>query len=252
MQHERTTSVCCNSGLTNKGDQHQFYLISNKFKRTNTEWRYCSKLLTVVDKLMRHALIFIVTIFTTLTVVGQTLIRQYEETAEMFANRSKPDTTELAHPVIETSIWDTDGKAIIAFYGYDDPKDVNTGFNKVFGHVYMPVGQNIYRDISFGPIEEDGGYPKIISVFFANADNDNSKELIVLCKYDQRHYDYSGEFYETFIFDNPSAGNELPYFNKLSEKFFGCECGWRDGKVKTAKYKTAKAVKAGLVNMGYK
>jgi hypothetical protein len=33
---------------------------------------------------------------------------------------------------------------------------------------------------------------------------------------------------------------------------FGCECGWRDGKVETAKYKMAKTVKAGLMQMGYK
>ena len=36
----------------------------------------------------------------------------------------------------------------------------------------MPVEQNIYKDIKFGPITQDGGCPEIISVFFANADSD--------------------------------------------------------------------------------
>lgn len=201
---------------------------------------------------MKHILFFIVTTFTTLTVFGQALKRQDNETAEMFVRRLKPDTTELAHPVIETATWDTTARAIIAFYGYDDPKDINTGFNKVFGHIYFPVEKNRYRGITFGPIGEDGGYPEIISVFFANADKDKAKELVVLCRYDQRHYDYNGEFYETFIFDNPSGETALTYFNKLSEKFLGCECGWRDGRTETAKYKTAGAVKAGLLKMGYK
>jgi hypothetical protein len=131
---------------------------------------------------MRHTLIFIATIFTAFVSFGQTVKRQDNETVEAFIKRLMPDTTELAHQVIETNTWDTT-KAIIAFYGYDDTRDINTGFNKIFGHLYLPTGQNNYQDISFGPIEEDGGYPEIISVFFANADKDKPKELIVLCKY---------------------------------------------------------------------
>jgi len=200
---------------------------------------------------MRHILIFIATIFIASFTFGQTVNRQDNETVETFIKRLIPDTTELAHQIIETNTWDTTAKTIITFYGYDNKSDINTGFNKIFGHLYLPIGQNTYRDISFGPIEEDGGYPKIISVFFANADKDKSKELIVLCKYDQRHYDYSGEFYETFIFDNPQQQKQLTYFEKLSEKFWGCECGWRNGKTETAKYKTAKDVKTKLKQLGF-
>lgn len=200
---------------------------------------------------MRHTLFFIVTIFASFVSFGQTTKRQDNETVEAFIKRLTPDTTQLAHQIIETNTWDTTAKAIIAFYGYDDTSDVNTGFNKIFGHLYLPIGQNNYRHISFGPIEEDGGYPEIISVFFANADKDKPKELIVLCKYEQRHYDYDGEFYETFIFDNPKQQNQLAYFEKLSEKFWGCECGWRNGKTEIAKYKTAKDVKAKLKQFGY-
>ena len=200
---------------------------------------------------MRYTLIFIATIFAAFASYGRTVKRQDNETVEAFIKRLMPDTTELAHQIIETNTWDMTTKSIIVFYGYDDSSDINTGFNKIFGHLYLPTGQNNYRDISFGPIEEDGGYPEIISVFFANADKDKSKELIVLCKYEQRHYDYDGEFYETFIFDNPQPQNQLTYFEKLSEKFWGCECGWRNGKTETAKYKTAKDVKAKLKQLGF-
>lgn len=200
---------------------------------------------------MRHFLVFIATIFTTFVSLGQTVKRQDTETVEAFVKRLMPDTMELAHQVIETNTWDTKAKAIITFYGYDDTIDINTGFTEIFGHLYLPIGQNNYRDISFGPIEEDGGYPEIISVFFANADKDKPKELIVLCKYEQQHYDYDGLFYETFIFDNPQQQNKLTYFEKLSEKFWGCECGWRNGKIETAKYKTAKDVKAKLKQLGF-
>lgn len=199
----------------------------------------------------KYIIIIIVTIITSVS-FGQTIKRQANESVETFIKRLKPDTVELAHSIIETKIWNTSNKAIIAFYGYDDTSDLNIGFNKIFGHLYLPTGNNIYRDISFGPIEEDGGYPKIISVFFANADTDRPKELIVLCKYEQHHYDYGGQFYETFIFDNPSDKNKLLYFEKLSEKFWGCECSWRNGKIEVAKYKTAKNVKIRLKKMGYK
>jgi hypothetical protein len=199
---------------------------------------------------MRHIQIFIAAIFVTNACFGQTQ-RQENETIETFIKRLVPDTTKLAHAIIETNSWDTSLKAIVAFYGYDDTSDINTGFNKIFGHIYLPLGKNTYRDISFGPIEEDGGYPEILSVFFSNADKDKSKELIVLCKYDQRHYDYGGEFYETFIFDNPGKKNQLTYLEDLSEKFWGCECEWSNGKTKVAKYKTAKDIKAGLKKMGF-
>jgi hypothetical protein len=201
---------------------------------------------------MRYLIILTVTLITSLVSSGQTVTRLDNETAEMFAKRLIPGAAKLAHPVIETNGWGTGAKAIVAFYGYDDARDPNTSFNKILGHLYFPVGENSYRDILLSPIEEDGGYPEILSVFFANADKDETKELIVLCKIEQRHYDMSGAFYETFIFDNPNEAKQLNYLDKLSAKFRGCECGWRDGKTEVAKYKTAKEIKAGLVKMGFK
>jgi hypothetical protein len=191
------------------------------------------------------ALLFITVSF------GQSIIREDNETIESFVNRLKPLSVVLAHPIIETNTWDSSSKAIIALYGYGDTSEVISGFNKIVGHLYFPIGMNKYRDYNFGPIEEDGGYPEVLSVFFANADKDPQKELIVLCKYEQRHYDYSGTFYESFIFDNPDQQSSLPLFEKLSERFYGCECGWRTGKVEIAKFKTAKAVKAGFKQLGF-
>lgn len=199
----------------------------------------------------RRILILLTAIFIYSVSPGQTIQRQDNETVEAFVKRLLPDTTTLAHPVIETNVWGTSAKALIVFYGYDDPNDPNTGFNKIFGHLYFPTGQNNYRDISFGPIEEDGGLPEIISVFFSNADKDSKKELIVLCKYDVRHYDVNGDYYATFIFDNPGDKKQLTYFEKLSQKFGGCDCSRRTGEGEIARYKNAKAINAGLKKMGF-
>lgn len=200
---------------------------------------------------MRSTLFFIAFIFSVAFSFGQTLQRVGSETAEAFVKRIMPDTTELVHPIIETNVWDSAAKAIIAFYGYDDKKDINTGFNTITGYVYLPLGKNAYRAIQFGTIDEEGGYPEVISVFFANADKDKAKELVVLVMHEQRHYDYSGAFYGVFIYDNPDTNSTLRYFGDLSAKFRGCECGWREGKEEKAKYKTANEVKAGLKKMGY-
>ena len=112
-----------------------------------------------------------------------------------------------------------------------------------------------YTKILIDTITPDGGDPEIISVFFANADKDIEKELIVLCKYPQVHYDYGGDFYETFIYDTPTTKvKRLKYFKELSEKFWGCECDWREEnnrKPEKAKYKTAKSIKIRLKQMGY-
>ncbi|GAB3848448.1 hypothetical protein GCM10028822_11350 [Hymenobacter terrigena] len=182
---------------------------------------------------------------------GQTIQRKRAETVAQFVARLKPQGRQLAHPTLETTAWGGQ-KAILALYGYDDASDLNTGYNRIEGHLYIQKYPGQYRDISFGPIEEDGGYPEVLSVFFGNADADTAKELIILCKYPQGHYDYNGDFYETFIFDNASPKNQLTYLKKTSEKFTGCECEWTDGKTEVAKYKTAASVKAQLKGLGFK
>ena len=176
---------------------------------------------------------------------GQTIQRKRTETAGQFVARLKPRTLQLAHPVLEITAL-SGQKAIVALYGYDDSADANTGYNRIDGHLFLQKSPGQYRDIYFGPIAEDGGYPEVLSVFFANADSDAAKELIILCKYPQSHADYNGDFYETFIFDNPGPKTQLAYLKKTSEKFTGCECNWRNGKTEVAQYKITAAVKAGL------
>jgi len=188
-------------------------------------------------------------------VFAQNPKRQDNETAEAFVTRLKPDTIKFAHKLIETGIWSNASKAILVFWGHPANNETDSDFDEINGHLYIPIGQNNYRDVEFGFIGEDGGFPQIISVFFANADKDSAKELFVLCKYPQRHYDYGGEFYETFIYDNPAAKTQrLTYLSELSEKFWGCECAWREEakrKPETAKFKTAREIIIGLKKMGF-
>lgn len=201
---------------------------------------------------MKNTILTISLLFATTTYSrSQDIIRLENENSETFMNRIIPDSMQFAHQIIETKNWDTLSGVIIVFYGYDDTNDINIGFNQIYGHAFLSQDSIKYRDISFGPIFEEGGMPEIISISFANADKDKVKELLVLCTYDQKHYDYSGTFYETFIFDNPDKSDKLHFFNDLSERFYGCECSFRNGQVKKAKYKTIKEIKKQLSKMGY-
>ena len=180
----------------------------------------------------------------------------------MFASRIKPDSSEFAHAVFETKSLNINKNLIVAFYKKTiyEVRQMPTyidhdNYDIIIGYLYVPISNNNYRKVLIDTISSDGGDPEIISVFFANADKDSTKELVVLCKYPQVHYDYGGDFYETFIYDNPTDTTErLTYFNELSKKFFGCECNWRKEekrKPETAKFKTAKDVKAELKRLGY-
>lgn len=208
---------------------------------------------------MRHIPIIIAAFFSALVSFGQSITRQENETSQMLAERLKPDSTEIAHTIIETRQLDTNKNVIIAFYKKTiyEVRQMKTyvdssHYDIILGYSFVPTSDKNYKKIFIDTIPPDGGDPEIISIFFANADKDKNKELVVLCKYEQRHYDYSGDFYETYIFDYRKDRNKFKYLNTLSETFWGCECGNRNGKMEKAKYKTAKEVEAKLKKLGFR
>jgi len=176
------------------------------------------------------------------------------ETFEDFAKRNGPQQAELTHTVIETTAWDKQ-KAVIAFYVTKIRLNDGNPATQVDGYLFIPKSTNTYEKILINNFEEEGATPQIVAVFFANADKDKAKELIVICSYLQRHYDVNGTLYSTFIFDNPLPGantTQLKFLEDVSERVSGsCDCEWRDGKKKTSKYKTASSVRLGLKRLGF-
>jgi len=182
-------------------------------------------------------------------------VRRLEhETLEDFAKRNGPPQAELTHKVIETEVWGMQ-KAIMAFYIVKIELKESTPVTQVDGYLFMPKSTDTYEKILIKNFEEEGDTPKIEAVFFANADKDKAKELIVICSWPQRHYDVNGVLYGTFIFDNLRPGanpTTLVFLEGVSERVSGdCDCEWRDGRKKTSKYKTAASVKAGLKRLGF-
>jgi hypothetical protein len=205
---------------------------------------------------MRFILTFSLLCFTT-TLFSQTYVRQDNESVEAFMDRYKPDSSELAHPVIETLSLDSSKNIIIAFFKKKHfiIKKMSTytdysSYSYLIGYLFIPSSDKSYERKLIDTIPPDGGDPEIIAVFFANADKKEDKELVVLCQYEQVHYDYGGAFYETYIYDY--SPKKIKYLVKLSESFFGCECNWRNGKKQKAKFKTAADIKNRLQKLGFK
>lgn len=127
----------------------------------------------------------------------------------------------------------------------------------VDGYVFASTGQpNQYRRIFIGSIEPDGGDPEIEAVFFANADRDANKELVVLVKWEQLlHADYSGTYYGAFIYDDLSTVKKdaLVFLSDVTDKLGSSSRAFdRKGRrLGKNTYATAAEVRRRLKKLGY-
>ena len=172
--------------------------------------------------------------------------------AKSIAQKFMPKNSSLAHAVIETSVWDFP-KATIAFYTEDltlEYKDIVYERQAVNGYFIWNDGKTD-RKILIDHFEDDNVDTKILSVFFANADNDKQKELIILTANTHRlQYLYDGTEYNVYIYDDISIKNLPkkftllinPKFDVFNQNFEG----FQDDKNHKAKFKTAHAIKKEL------
>lgn len=178
--------------------------------------------------------------------------RKPNESAADFVNRLTPDSaTLIKNQVFKTKEFGTVKNSILSFYYWpfiQNGKQIDT---YIKGYLWLPMENDSYKRIVIGEIYPNGGAPEIHSVFFANADHHPGRELVVLSKIPQIHYDYDGDFYDVYFFHYDRDKHRFTRIPGLSAKFFGCECSFRNGKTKHAKYKTAAEVRAGLKKMGY-
>jgi len=188
---------------------------------------------------------------------AQTFSRLTNESADSFIKRVfKVD--ELAHSVIETKEWDSTRKVIFAFvavntqsYGqYDENKE-----SIVLGYCFFKTNSNNYQRALIDTFHENGGEPKIETVFFVNADKDKEREIAIIVRTPQIHRGAGvyGDFYDTYFYDNPNLlipPNKLTLFEKLSSKFSGFE-GDQNSKHFKFRYKDVASIRKALKVMGY-
>lgn len=193
----------------------------------------------------------------TMVVKAQVVDRHVGELADEFALRVGPPGATLAHPAVETDEWHLGGKVVLAFYGVD-AHDQGSSANRdvVDGIAFMPTSvAGRYRRLAIGRIDQEGAGPEIKSIFFANADQNPDRELVVIVGWEQRHLDVSGTLYGTFIYARPRAAsqNGFTFLEGTSRKVSGgCECDREGDRHETSAFKTAAEVRAGLRALGFR
>ena len=189
---------------------------------------------------------------------AQTYQREPNENAEAFVKRAL-QVKVLAHQVIETKEWDTAKKVILSFIPSNQDTTENSNYNEeetyAVGYAFIPTGSNSYRRVLIDTFYENGGAPKIESVFFVNTDKDKQREIAIIVSTENTHRaeGINGSYYYTYFYDSPNIQapqERLKMFKSLSEKF-SCFEGDKGNKSYKAKYKTAASIKAVLKRMGY-
>lgn len=198
-----------------------------------------------------HRLLLLPALLSLAGAVPPDLRRAPGESAGAFAARVLEQRKE-ALQVVETR-WG-DRAAIFADYAvvHSDPKGNRIETRELAVLTEQPGA--VWRRIAVTRAEEEGGVAEIAAIGFANADRDADRELIVLIKWPQVHYDYSGAFYEVRLFDTPHPGvPHLAPLPKTSALFggIGCECNSRDGGRQRYRFTTIAAIRQELTRRGY-
>jgi len=192
---------------------------------------------------------------------GATVKRIAGEKPRQFAVRARPLYTEfpeeMGSKVMETSEWSQDIPAIIAFYTQKyymhedggDPKDLF----RTFAYIFMPNGKDTYKRIMIDTFTDAGRQVKIKTAFFANADSDQAKELVILYTSEVKSGNTSGTMYSSRIYDNINPKLLPARLKKLDEVARKIESGIEgelNGAPSKAKYKTEEDIVGALGKLG--
>ena len=189
------------------------------------------------------------------SVKSQNLIQLKDTRKQKIAEHFKPKNAVIVHQIIETDIWEMKN-VVIVFYESKYLDEDKRERQYLEAYLLIPNQKNQYKKILISKFEDDNVDTEINSVFFANADRDKEKELIILTKNEHRlQYLYDGTEYTTFVFDNFNKENipkEMKLLADISNELFGGFDGFlEDNPNSKAKYKTAEQIKTQLKKLGY-
>ena len=206
---------------------------------------------------MKKLLLLAILILNLTNSFSQSLKRNIGESVEQFVERTiTTKKSKITGKVIESK-WNSE-IVIFAFITIEkNQKKATEQYleTNVEGYVFIPISKNVYQKVLIDSYGEDGAVAEVESVFFSNADQDKQSELLIMCTWDQsRHYNISGKFYHTYIYDNvdmktiPEKLKPLNNFDKIFEEFDGKNDSSETSK---AKYINAAKVKRKLKEMGF-
>jgi hypothetical protein len=191
---------------------------------------------------------------------GQTVKRLPDEDLKRFCTRARPLYTDFldenAAISFETNEW-TEQNCVVAFYSQkyfveEEGKPVQD-CSRMLGYIFIPNGKDTYRRSFIDTFCIDDKEPKINAVFFANADSDQTKELIIQTTIVKRDKNASGTQYETKVYDNIKPRSVPPKLKKvIATADFGDGFeGTLNGKPQKAPYKGEKELTEALTKLGF-
>lgn len=179
------------------------------------------------------------------------------EDPHLVAERFKPENATIVHSVIQTTLWGKEN-CIIVFYEGRFTEDTQYQYEHQYVDAYLlvPNEQNDYKKVLIYHFEDDNVDTEIQSVFFANADSDPQKELIILSTcYHRLQYLYEGTEYNTSVFDDFDTAKppkKMTYLSKISTQLDGGFEGFLESNPNSkALFKTASDVRKELKRLGY-
>jgi hypothetical protein len=191
---------------------------------------------------------------------GQTVKRIPGEPAAQFAVRVRPMYTEfpqeMAPKIMETTEW-THEPSVIAFYTQkyyiQEDGSLPSDHYRTLAFMYVPNGKDTYKRVLIDTFVNDGHPVSIATAFFANADSDQAKELVIIATSSQRDNQASGTMYFNRVYDNIGkfAPGRLKRLDDVSGKVEGGFEGTLGGKPMKAKFKSQKEILDALKKLGY-
>ena len=182
------------------------------------------------------------------------------EPALQFAVRARPLYTEfpqeMTSKIIETKEWTPD-PSVIAFYTQKYYVEEDGGlpmYNfRTLAYIFVPNGKDTYKRVFIDTFSLGGKQMNINAAFFANADSDETKELVIMATCPQKDAGGTGTLYVNRVYDNITRPLpvRLKKLDAVAAKIEGGLEGEKDGKPSKAKYKTQKDVIDALKKMGY-
>ena len=192
---------------------------------------------------------------------GTSVKRIPGEATLQFVVRARPLYTEfpqeMTAKIVETREWTPGEPSVIAFYTQRYYLEEDAGSPKynfrTLAYMLIPIGKDVYKRVFIDTFSIDGKQVKIGNAFFANADSDNVKELVITATCQQNDAAQKGTLYINRVYDNPTVVPllRLKKLIDVSEKIDGGLEGVSGGKPSKAKYKNEKEITEALKKMGY-
>lgn len=179
------------------------------------------------------------------------LTRGPGESLEDFVERKGPLDATLETMKVGDGTWGSAG-AVVAFYRLgSDAEHQGSELEHVTAYVFVPKNnsRSQFNRGVVGTCGWEGGPPTVNAAFFAPVGPLHQTKLLVICAWDVRHYDVSGTLYATYVYDPPArdaSGGLVVKAGESKALSGGCNCAWRSGRTRNAKYTNERAVRAAL------